>query len=151
MSSWMTRSIHLMQGSFSFTTCFFTIASNAMSGVNRPVLETQTEEKTQKKHQDKTALRIGHISRRQCMRLPKAHTFSYYILAIILSPQQQLIRRDFKLGRRNDGKKCILIGWNDTKWNDTGSKHFDGWVLHSDWFRQKKVLFYNGDIVCKIQ
>ena len=39
MSSWMTRSMHLMHGSFSFTICFFTMASKAMSGVNNPVLE----------------------------------------------------------------------------------------------------------------
>ena len=38
MSSWITRSTHLRHGSFSFTTCFFTMASNARSGVNSPVL-----------------------------------------------------------------------------------------------------------------
>lgn len=37
-SSVTTRSTHFRQGSFSLMTCFFTIASNAMSGVNRPVL-----------------------------------------------------------------------------------------------------------------
>lgn len=39
MSSWMTRSMHFRQGSFSLMICFFTMASNAMSGVNRPVLK----------------------------------------------------------------------------------------------------------------
>lgn len=39
ISSWITRSTHLRQGSFSFTTCFFTMASNAKSGVKSPVLE----------------------------------------------------------------------------------------------------------------
>lgn len=38
MSSWMTRSTHLRHGSFSFTTCFFTMASKARSGVKSPVL-----------------------------------------------------------------------------------------------------------------
>lgn len=37
-SSVTTRSTHFRQGSFSFMTCFFTMASNAKSGVNRPVL-----------------------------------------------------------------------------------------------------------------
>lgn len=39
MSSWMTRSMHFRQGSFSLMICFFTMASNARSGVNRPVLK----------------------------------------------------------------------------------------------------------------
>lgn len=39
MSSWMTRSMHFRHGSFSFMICFFTMASNARSGVNRPVLK----------------------------------------------------------------------------------------------------------------
>lgn len=39
MSSWMTRSMHFRQGSFSLMICFFTMASNAKSGVNRPVLK----------------------------------------------------------------------------------------------------------------
>lgn len=44
ISSWTTRSMHLMHGSFIFTICFFTIASKAMSGVNKPVLrQKQTE------------------------------------------------------------------------------------------------------------
>ena len=36
VSSWTTRSIHLMLGSFSLAICFFTMASKAMSGVKRP-------------------------------------------------------------------------------------------------------------------
>lgn len=40
ISSWITRSTHFKQGSFSFTTCFFTMASNAKSGVKSPVLKT---------------------------------------------------------------------------------------------------------------
>lgn len=43
MSSWMTRSIHFRQGSFSLMICFFTMASNARSGVNRPVLRTHRD------------------------------------------------------------------------------------------------------------
>lgn len=39
MSSWMTMSMHFRHGSFSLMTCFFTMASNAKSGVNRPVLK----------------------------------------------------------------------------------------------------------------
>lgn len=39
ISSWMTMSTHLTQGPFSFMTCFFTMASNAMSGVKSPVLK----------------------------------------------------------------------------------------------------------------
>lgn len=35
----MTRSMHFTQGSFSLMICFFTMASNARSGVNRPVLK----------------------------------------------------------------------------------------------------------------
>jgi hypothetical protein len=35
-NSCTTRSTHLMQGSFSRPICFLTIASNAISGVNRP-------------------------------------------------------------------------------------------------------------------
>ena len=42
MSSWITMSTHFTHGSFSFTTCFFTMASKAMSGVNRPVLQPAT-------------------------------------------------------------------------------------------------------------
>ena len=37
-SSVTTRSTHFRHGSFSLMICFFTMASNAMSGVNRPVL-----------------------------------------------------------------------------------------------------------------
>lgn len=33
-----TRSIHFRQGSFNLFICFFTIASNAISGVKRPTL-----------------------------------------------------------------------------------------------------------------
>lgn len=47
MSSWMTRSTHLRQGVFSLTTCFFTMTSNAMSGVNSPVLRIHGETETQ--------------------------------------------------------------------------------------------------------
>lgn len=39
ISSWMTMSTHLTQGPFSFMICFFTMASNAMSGVKSPVLK----------------------------------------------------------------------------------------------------------------
>lgn len=39
ISSWITRSTHFRQGSFSLTTCFFTMASNAKSGVKSPVLK----------------------------------------------------------------------------------------------------------------
>ena len=39
ISSWITRSTHFRQGSFSLTTCFFTMASNARSGVKSPVLK----------------------------------------------------------------------------------------------------------------
>lgn len=38
-SSVRTRSTHFRHGSFSLTICFFTMASNARSGVNRPVLQ----------------------------------------------------------------------------------------------------------------
>lgn len=46
ISSWMTMSTHLTQGCFSLMICFFTIASNAMSGVNSPVLQREEEKKT---------------------------------------------------------------------------------------------------------
>lgn len=46
MSSWMTRSIHLRQGVFSLTICFFTMASNARSGVNSPVLRMHRDRGT---------------------------------------------------------------------------------------------------------
>lgn len=46
ISSWITRSTHFRHGSFSFTTCFFTIASNAMSGVKSPVLAQVREKQT---------------------------------------------------------------------------------------------------------
>lgn len=46
ISSWMTMSTHLTQGCFSLMICFFTIASNAMSGVKSPVLQREEEEKT---------------------------------------------------------------------------------------------------------
>jgi len=36
VSSWTTRSTHLMLGSFSLEICFLTMASKAMSGVNKP-------------------------------------------------------------------------------------------------------------------
>lgn len=39
VSSDRTRSTHFRQGSFSLMICFFTMASKARSGVNRPVLE----------------------------------------------------------------------------------------------------------------
>ena len=45
MSSWMTRSMHFRQGSFSLMICFFTMASNARSGVNRPVLRDATTDR----------------------------------------------------------------------------------------------------------
>lgn len=45
ISSWMTRSIHLRQGVFSLTICFLTMASNARSGVNSPVLRIYKEDK----------------------------------------------------------------------------------------------------------
>ena len=38
VNSWTTRSIHLRLGSFSLEICFFTMASKAMSGVNKPTL-----------------------------------------------------------------------------------------------------------------
>lgn len=47
MSSWMTRSIHLRQGVFSLTICFFTMTSNARSGVNSPVLRMHRETEAQ--------------------------------------------------------------------------------------------------------
>lgn len=43
INSEMTMSTHFRQGSLIFFTCFFTIVSKAMSGVNRPVLNTQDE------------------------------------------------------------------------------------------------------------
>lgn len=46
MSSWMTMSMHFRQGSFSLMICFFTMASNARSGVNRPVLRDTHTHKT---------------------------------------------------------------------------------------------------------
>lgn len=48
ISSWMTMSTHLTQGSFSFMICFFTIASNAMSGVKSPVLKPSRRRKKRK-------------------------------------------------------------------------------------------------------
>lgn len=43
ISSSVTMSISLMHGPFSFIICFFTMVSKAMSGVNRPVLETKVD------------------------------------------------------------------------------------------------------------
>jgi len=43
ISSWMTMSTHLTQGSFSLMTCFFTMASNAISGVKSPVLDKENK------------------------------------------------------------------------------------------------------------
>lgn len=43
INSEMTMSTHFTQGSLIFFTCFFTMVSKAMSGVNRPVLNTQDE------------------------------------------------------------------------------------------------------------
>lgn len=40
-----TRSIHFRQGSFNLFICFFTIASNAISGVKRPTLIPEKENK----------------------------------------------------------------------------------------------------------
>jgi len=40
VSSVTTISTHAKDGSFSFSICFFTIVSNAISGVNKPVLQT---------------------------------------------------------------------------------------------------------------
>lgn len=37
-SSLTTRSVHFNDGSFNLAICFFTIASNAISGVNKPTL-----------------------------------------------------------------------------------------------------------------
>lgn len=48
MSSWMTRSIHLRQGVFSLMICFFTMTSNARSGVNSPVLRMHRETEAQR-------------------------------------------------------------------------------------------------------
>ena len=48
MSSWMTRSMHFTQGSFSLMICFFTMASNARSGVKRPVLKDIETRQTQR-------------------------------------------------------------------------------------------------------
>lgn len=42
VSSEITMSTHLRHGSRVFFTCFFTMVSNAMSGVNSPVLNTQS-------------------------------------------------------------------------------------------------------------
>lgn len=41
INSEITMSTHFRQGSLIFFTCFFTMVSNAMSGVKRPVLNTQ--------------------------------------------------------------------------------------------------------------
>lgn len=41
INSEMTMSTHFRQGSLIFFTCFFTMVSKAMSGVKRPVLNTQ--------------------------------------------------------------------------------------------------------------
>lgn len=68
MSSWMTRSMDFRQGSFSLMICFFTMASNAMSGVNRPVLkdiqirhiDTRTENKIKNRRQGR------HEQTRRC-------------------------------------------------------------------------------------
>ena len=43
MSSSVTISTHLRQGPLSLIICFFTMASNAKSGVNRPVLDQERE------------------------------------------------------------------------------------------------------------
>lgn len=43
INSEMTMSTHFTQGSLIFFTCFFTMVSKAMSGVKRPVLNTQNE------------------------------------------------------------------------------------------------------------
>ena len=40
VSSSTTMSTHFSAGDFNSSICFFTIASNAMSGVNKPVLGT---------------------------------------------------------------------------------------------------------------
>lgn len=37
-NSLTTRSVHFNDGSFNLAICFFTIASNAISGVNKPTL-----------------------------------------------------------------------------------------------------------------
>lgn len=42
VSSEITMSTHLRHGSRVFFTCFFTMVSNAMSGVNSPVLNTRS-------------------------------------------------------------------------------------------------------------
>lgn len=41
INSEITMSTHFRQGSLIFFTCFFTMVSKAMSGVKRPVLNTQ--------------------------------------------------------------------------------------------------------------
>lgn len=46
INSEMTMSTHFRQGSLIFFTCFFTMVSKAMSGVKRPVLNTQGGDKT---------------------------------------------------------------------------------------------------------
>lgn len=47
-SSETTISMHFRHGSFNLCTCFFTMASNAMSGVNSPVLHiASTEQREQ--------------------------------------------------------------------------------------------------------
>lgn len=45
INSEMTMSTHFRQGSLIFFTCFFTMVSKAMSGVKRPVLNTQGGDK----------------------------------------------------------------------------------------------------------
>lgn len=46
INSEMTISTHFRHGSLIFFTCFFTMVSKAMSGVKRPVLNTQGGDKT---------------------------------------------------------------------------------------------------------
>lgn len=62
MSSWMTRSTHLRHGVFSLTICFFTMTSNARSGVNSPVLRMHGETEVQQQT-DGTINR--HVSKKQ--------------------------------------------------------------------------------------
>lgn len=62
MSSWMTTSTHLIHGPLSFTICFLTMASNARSGVNKPVLDKKKTRKKRprKQHMDLWAESIKH-------------------------------------------------------------------------------------------
>lgn len=69
VSSLTTMSTHLILGSLSFCTCFFTVASKARSGVKRPVLHPRRRERREQEGEQPGGQKMGVKAKRPGSRV----------------------------------------------------------------------------------